>query len=86
MRILIAPNAFKNSLSASSAASAIEAGLLSSGLKCECEKFPVADGGDGTVSLLVEHFRGTREWTMVQDPLVVLLRHLSGGLNRVKRP
>jgi len=80
MRILIAPNAFKNSLSASSAASAIEAGLLSSGLECVCEKFPVADGGDGTVSLLVEHFRGTREWTMVQDPLGRLVKASIGWI------
>jgi len=69
MRILIAPNAFKNSLSADGAAAAIEAGLVGSGLKCECEKFPVADGGDGTASLLIEHFKAKRIYTMVLDPL-----------------
>ena len=43
MHILIAPNAFKNSLGAADAAAAIKEGLLKSGLAFTCECFPVGD-------------------------------------------
>jgi glycerate kinase len=69
MRILIAPNAFKNSIDATDAAKAIKDGLLKSKLKCICECFPVADGGDGTASLLIEKLKGTNIQTKVHDPL-----------------
>ena len=69
MHILIAPNAFKNSLDASMAAHAIERGLHRSNLICTCTRFPVGDGGDGTASLLIRHLNGIRTETIVQDPL-----------------
>ncbi|HXL57331.1 MAG TPA: glycerate kinase [Chitinophagaceae bacterium] len=69
MHILIAPNAFKNSLNAADAAEAIEHGLLQSKLRCTCMCFPVADGGDGTAALLIEKFNGTIIHTEVYDPL-----------------
>ena len=58
MHILIAPNAFKNSLDAASAAEAIETGLLQSKLDCTCERFPVGDGGDGTAAILIKKLEG----------------------------
>lgn len=69
MHILIAPNAFKNSLTAQQAALAIQEGLLLSDLACTTTCFPIADGGDGTGSLIVEHLKG--EWVEVpaNDPL-----------------
>ncbi len=66
---LIAPNAFKNSLSAGEAALAIRNGLLQSGLECTCECFPIGDGGDGTVDLIIERLGGTRSETAARDPL-----------------
>jgi glycerate kinase len=69
MHILVAPNAFKNSINANDAADAIKKGLLQSKLKCTCESFPVADGGDGTASLLIEKLNGTIIQTEVHDPL-----------------
>src|SRR3954447_4199390 len=69
MHILIAPNAFKNSIDAKDAADAIEEGLLQSKWKCTCECFPVADGGDGTAALLIEKLNGTIIHTEVHDPL-----------------
>lgn len=69
MHILIAPNAFKNSLDANEAANAISEGLLQSNLNCTCECFPVADGGDGTASLLIEKLKATRIHIKVHDPL-----------------
>jgi glycerate 2-kinase len=69
MHILIAPNAFKNSLDAASAARAIEKGLLRSGLQCTTTIFPVADGGDGTADLLIHHLKAKSIEVYVQDPL-----------------
>jgi glycerate kinase len=69
MHILIAPNAFKNSLTALEAARAIEKGLMQSNLACTCECFPIADGGDGTAELIIKKFGGNRITKEVRDPL-----------------
>jgi len=69
MHILIAPNAFKNSLSAREAALAIEKGLMKSKLNCTFECFPIADGGDGTADLIIDKFKGRRIVKEVRDPL-----------------
>lgn len=69
MHILIAPNAFKNSLDASSAAKAIAAGFAESKLDCTSFCFPVGDGGDGTGQLLTEICGGTFVHETVYDPL-----------------
>ena len=66
---LIAPNAFKNSLSAGEAALSIRNGLLKSGLECTCECFPIGDGGDGTVDLIIERLGGTKPESEARDPL-----------------
>ncbi|MDZ4769537.1 MAG: glycerate kinase [Chloroflexota bacterium] len=49
MKIIIAPNSFKGSLSAHMAAEQIAAGLRRSGLAAEYHLLPLADGGDGTL-------------------------------------
>ena len=69
MHILIAPNAFKNSLDAAGAADAIKNGLLQSRLRCTCQCFPVGDGGDGTAALLIQHLNGKEVGVEVGDPL-----------------
>jgi glycerate 2-kinase len=69
MHILIAPNAFKNSLDAASAARAIEKGLLRSGLQCTTTIFSVADGGDGTADLLIHQLKAKSIELYVQGPL-----------------
>ena len=69
MHILIAPNAFKNSLTAGAAANAIRTGLQQSRLSCTCECFPIGDGGDGTGELLIDKLGGSRIATPVNDPL-----------------
>ena len=69
MHILIAPNAFKNSLDAAQAAKAIEKGLKQSQLNCTTECFPIADGGDGTGSLIIERCNGVIVPQQVHDPL-----------------
>jgi glycerate kinase len=69
MHILIAPNAFKNSLDAASAAKAIERGLLAGFPSCTTTCLPVGDGGDGTGRLLTEAGNGIFITHTVQDPL-----------------
>jgi len=69
MHIVIAPNAFKNSLDATAVADAIKAGLKSSKLDCTAECFPVADGGDGTGALIIEKCRGAIVTGEVHDPV-----------------
>ena len=69
MHILIAPNAFKNSLTAQAAAKALQRGLLESKLHCTTECFPIADGGDGTGDLILQKCNGTLVNVTVNDPL-----------------
>ncbi|MFD0750194.1 glycerate kinase [Mucilaginibacter calamicampi] len=69
MHILIAPNAFKNSATATAATEAIQQGLQSSKLSCTTECFPIADGGDGTAELIVNKCNGVWVDAVVSDPL-----------------
>lgn len=68
MRIVIAPNAFKNALDAASVADAIDAGLRQSSLDCETVLFPVGDGGDGTGQLLAKALNAESRACMAHDP------------------
>lgn len=58
LRMLIAPNAFKNSIDAAGAATAIATGLTRSRLPCTCTSFPIGDGGDGTCNLIIRQSGG----------------------------
>ena len=69
MRILIAPNAMKGSISASEFADAIGEGLLMADDSFELVKHPMADGGDGTLELLVKGMGATFIAVEVHDPL-----------------
>ena len=55
MKILIAPNAFKNSLTQIQVADAIANGLRRSGLDADLHLLPMADGGNGTLDALLAH-------------------------------
>jgi glycerate kinase len=68
MHILIAPNAFKHSLSADAAAAAILLGLQESALQFTAECFPVGDGGDGTGDLLMARLNAHQIPVQVRDP------------------
>ena len=70
MRILVAPNAFKNSLAAPDVAEAIRAGLEESKLQCTVDCFPVGDGGDGTAELILKYYNGSTISATVHDPLM----------------
>lgn len=57
-KIIIAPDSFKESLTALEAASAIEKGFRSVFPDAELVKIPMADGGEGTVQSLVDATKG----------------------------
>lgn len=69
MHILIAPNTFKGSLPAEEAAQAIAGGLKRSRLSCTCSLFPIADGGDNTVPLLLKGMGGITHTASAHDAL-----------------
>ena len=69
MNILIAPNAFKHSLTADETALAIKEGFLQSNLDCSCECFPVGDGGDGTAELITRKCGGKVIYADAHDAL-----------------
>jgi len=69
MRIVIAPNAFKGSLTAGEAAQAIAAGLKQSPLSCTLKLIPVADGGDGTAHLISKEMAAKPVKVLVHNPL-----------------
>ena len=82
MHILIAPNAFKNSISAAGAAEAIFAGLKKSGLDFNADLFPVADGGDGTAELLQQRLEAESIPVKVTNPLGKLIDTHFGWLEK----
>lgn len=60
MRIAVAPNAFRGSLSALQATNCIIAGLQQSALDAELLPMPLADGGDSTLDVLLSGLGGAR--------------------------
>ena len=58
MKVVVAPNAFKGTLTASQAAVAIARGVRDVFPEAEVVEVPVADGGDGTVEALVSAHHG----------------------------
>lgn len=69
MKIVIAPDSYKESLSALEVASAIEAGFREIYPDAEYIKLPVADGGEGTVEAMVAATQGRVVEVEVTGPL-----------------
>jgi glycerate kinase len=69
MNILIAPDSFKESLTSITAANCIEKGLKEANPKFKIKKVPLADGGEGTVRVLVSAAKGSLIKCRVTAPL-----------------
>lgn len=69
MKILIAPNAFKGSLTAMQAADAIAAGARQVFPEAMLVKLPIADGGDGTLETIMATASGSYIPVRVRNPL-----------------
>lgn len=68
MKIVIAIDSLKGSLSSIEAANAIKKGIKNSKLEAEIEIKPLADGGEGTVDALVDGMNGKRKVVEVCGP------------------
>ena len=66
-RFLVAPDAFKGTLSAAEVARAIARGVRAAG--GEADECPVADGGEGTIAVLLEALGGEERGAACHDPL-----------------
>ncbi len=69
MRIVIAPDSFKGSVSALCVAEAMARGVLKVFPGAEVRQVPIADGGEGTVEALVSATGGQLKTTQVSGPL-----------------
>nr|CBA74220.1 glycerate kinase [Arsenophonus nasoniae] len=81
MKIIIAPDSFKESLTAKQAARAIEAGFMAVFPAAKYLCFPMADGGEGTVDALVAAKGGQRIELAVAGPLKTLVKAYYGLLD-----
>ncbi|NTW41692.1 MAG: glycerate kinase, partial [Cellulomonadaceae bacterium] len=69
MRVVLAPDSFKESMSAATAVDAMRRGVLSVMPDAQCLGVPLADGGEGTVDALVAALGGAVVTTTVTGPL-----------------
>lgn len=68
MKIVIAPNALKDCLSASAAAAALARGVARACPQAEIVQVPVADGGDGLAEVLLTALHGEAHSVVVTGP------------------
>lgn len=66
-RIIIAPDAFKGSLTATEAADAMAQGVLRILPNAQICRMPMADGGEGTLDAILSAMRGDRHSALVSD-------------------
>jgi glycerate kinase len=98
MKIVIAPDSYKESLSAMEVANAIEAGFREIYPNAEYVKMPVADGGEGTVDAMVAATGGRKisvsvtgptgkpvmaEWGLIDPQTAVIEMAAASGLERI---
>jgi glycerate kinase len=69
MRVLVAPDKLKGSLSATDAADAIAQGILAADPEAQIDLCPIADGGEGTVAALLKANGGRLITRTVTGPL-----------------
>ncbi|HHF2890833.1 TPA: glycerate kinase [Vibrio diabolicus] len=69
MKVVIAPDSFKESLTAKQVSEAIKTGLARVWHEAEFVTVPVADGGEGTVQSLIDATQGEQVFTTVTAPL-----------------
>ena len=80
MKIVVAPQEFKGSISALNVSKAAKKGILKVFPKADIVICPVADGGDGTLETLVEISGGSKKQCSVYDPLGKKINTEWGGM------
>jgi glycerate kinase len=69
MKIVIAPDSYKDSLSAPEVCDTIKNGIRHVNPDIETDSIPIADGGEGTVRVLIAATNGLLQETVVVGPL-----------------
>lgn len=69
MKIIIAPDSFKGSLTSSQVCAAIKKGIRKADENIDIVSIPMADGGEGTVDALMNSLGGSKIQVWVKDPL-----------------
>ena len=69
MKIILAPDKYKNSLNGFEFCEAVEKGILKAFPKATILKIPLADGGDGTMEVIHHYLNGNKITLEVNDPL-----------------
>ena len=69
MKIIVAPDKFKGSLSSFEACNSIAAGIRLSCPDCTVESFPMADGGDGFAVVMKHYLQTETVYCSAVDPL-----------------
>ena len=67
MKVVICPDSFKESMSSIEAADAIERGVLKADKNIKTVKIPLADGGEGTSTVLNGIYKGTKVTLRAHD-------------------
>ncbi|MDH5897634.1 glycerate kinase [Vibrio splendidus] len=73
MKIVIAPDSFKESLSAVSVTACVEKGFREIFPDADYVTLPLADGGEGTVDVLLQGLAGQKRTHQVEGPLGALI-------------
>ncbi|MFS8841803.1 glycerate kinase [Synechococcus sp. W55.2] len=68
-RILVCPDSFKGSLTATAAAESMARGIQQVLPEAEVERLPLADGGEGTLEVLLPTLGGEKKGLWVTGPL-----------------
>src|SRR5699024_6665492 len=84
MKIIIAPDSFKESMTALEVAEAVETGFKRIIPEATYIKLPMADGGEGTVQSLIDATQGTLRYDFVTGPDGKIVK-TSYGLNVNKK-
>lgn len=84
MRIILAPNALKGSLTAVEAAEAMRRGVIAIKEDCDIRSCPVADGGDGLMDVLLEPLGGKAVEVPVLGPRMVPMSSRLGLVEKEK--
>lgn len=69
MKVILAPDSFKGSLTAVEVARAMKKGILDVDSDTIVESAPMADGGEGTTDNLIDVFNGKKQYLKVTGPM-----------------
>lgn len=81
MKVLVAPDSFKGSLTSGQIIELVEAAGKRVLPDCQVLKMPIADGGEGTVDALVEILKGEKRQLAVKNPLLETIYAAYGIVN-----